>query len=126
MKKWFILKGIKIALFVAAGVLLMGYATMSLWNWLIPELFHGPYITFCQAFGLFILAKILFGGFKGRGGCWGGHCGGNRGGYWKQRFESKMSNMTQEEREKFRKHMSERCRTGWGGWNKEKEESNQE
>lgn len=119
MKRWYIFKGIKIAVLVAAGALLMGYIMMSLWNWLVPVLFNGPHLTFVQAIGLFVLSKMLFGGFKGRGGCWGGHCGGgwHRGGHWKQRFDEKMANLTPEEREKFRKHMSDRCR-GWD-WNKE-------
>ncbi|MBL7891710.1 MAG: hypothetical protein JNL63_03705 [Bacteroidia bacterium] len=112
MKKWYILKGIKFALLAAAGTLLMGYIMMSLWNWLVPALFSGPHITFIQAFGLFILSKMLFGGFKGRWG--GGHCGCGHGGHrWKQRMEEKMSKLTPEEREKFRKHMSERCRGEW-------------
>jgi hypothetical protein len=31
-----------------------------LWNWLMPHLFNLPYITFWQAFGLNMLAGILF------------------------------------------------------------------
>ncbi len=108
MKNWFILKGIKIALFVIAGVFLMGYIVLSLWNCLVPELFHGPHLTYIQALGLLILSKILFGGFKGKG--WRGNCGcGHRNGRWKERFEDKMSKLSPEEREKFRKHMSDRC-----------------
>ena len=37
---------------------------MYLWNWLIPDLFNGPVITFWQAFGLILLSKILFGGLE--------------------------------------------------------------
>ncbi len=110
MKRHYIFKGIKIALFVAGAVLLIGYVVMRLWNHLVPELFHGPAIGFCQAVGLLILSRILFGGFKGRG-C-GRHCGAGRWrGGWKKRFEEKLSNLTPEEREKFRKHMSDRCNT---------------
>ena len=33
---------------------------MWLWNWLVPELFNGPTITFWQSAGLFVLCNILF------------------------------------------------------------------
>jgi len=118
MKKWYIMKGVKIAFFVLIGIFLMGYIVMSLWNWLVPDLFHGPVISYCQAFGLLILSKILFGGFKGR------HCG--PGGHWrhkrhewKRRWEEKMANMTPEEREKFRRQLKDRCRN----WDWDKTES---
>lgn len=42
---------------------------MLLWNWLMPPLFGLVTISFWQAIGLFILARILFGSFgwgKGR------------------------------------------------------------
>ncbi len=38
------------------------FVTMSLWNALIPMLFHGPVLTFWQTAGLFILSKILLTG----------------------------------------------------------------
>jgi hypothetical protein len=31
-----------------------------LWNWLMPELFHLPAVTFWQALGITTLANILF------------------------------------------------------------------
>jgi len=39
---------------------ILGYPLMLLWNWLIPELFHLPTISFWQAIGLNILSSILF------------------------------------------------------------------
>ncbi len=94
------------AMFFIFGTAL-GFVTMGLWNWLVPVLFHGPVITFWQAIGLFILSKILLGGFKGKGGRhgggpWGGR-GGMRGEYMRKRFEERMSHMSEEEKEKFRK-----------------------
>lgn len=80
------------------------YIVMSLWNWLIPDLFNGPYLNFWQAGGLLLLSKILFGGFKGgsdkhhKGGC-----GPGRG--WKNRFKE----MSPEEREAFK----EKWRNKW-------------
>ena len=34
---------------------------MLLWNWLVPELFNGRMITYWQALGMLILARILTG-----------------------------------------------------------------
>lgn len=54
--------------YVGFGLLGLGFVafaiwlTMSLWNWLVPELFNGPVIGYWQTAGLFILAKILFAG----------------------------------------------------------------
>ncbi|MCB0481571.1 MAG: hypothetical protein KDC83_09070 [Flavobacteriales bacterium] len=54
---------------VTAMAILFGYIIMSLWNWLMPELFDLPVISYWQAVGLFILAKFLFGfGSSGGGG----------------------------------------------------------
>jgi hypothetical protein len=96
----------------------LSYATMALWNHLMPAIFGLTVITFWQAFGLLVLSKILFSGFHKGGGCWGGRCGRgghwghHRGGYWRKRWENKMANMTPEEREKFKAGMS-KC--GWYG-----------
>jgi hypothetical protein len=87
---------------------------MLLWNWLVPTLFHGPVIGYLEAAGLMILGRLLVGGFGGKhhhghhGGRWG-----QKGGYWKRRWEDKMANMTPEEREKFKLGMN-KC--GWGKW----------
>ncbi len=98
--KFMILKGLKVIAGITFFVLLFGFGTMHLWNWLIPALFHGPIISFCQAIGLIILSKILFGGFHGR---WSGkgHCGHNRN-HWKQRMEERIATMSPEEKEKFK------------------------
>jgi hypothetical protein len=82
---------------------------MSLWNALIPTLFHGPLVTFWQAAGLLVLSKILFGGFRGRHGHgWHGRHGRWRGEMWRRKWES----MTPEERERLRAKFKHRC--GWG------------
>jgi hypothetical protein len=41
-------------------VILFGYPTMLLWNWLMPTIFNLPYIGFWQACGINLLASILF------------------------------------------------------------------
>ncbi len=48
-----------IGLIVLLG-LLFTLPVMWLWNWLMPDLFGLSTITFWQAFGLSILARILF------------------------------------------------------------------
>ncbi len=59
--------GLTIAGIIGAVVIafLFGYFVMLLWNWLLPPLFHAGTINYWQAFGLVILAKILFGGMGG-------------------------------------------------------------
>ncbi len=49
------------------GVIAFGSIVMLLWNALMPVIFHLPAITFWQALGLFLLAKILFSSFRGGG-----------------------------------------------------------
>lgn len=53
-----------LGLFFAAFLgLAFGYFVKLLWNWLMPSLFALRAITYWEAFGIVILAKILFGGF---------------------------------------------------------------
>ena len=44
---------------VAIVMVLLGYPVMLLWNWLMPEIFGLPEITFWQAIGINILSAIL-------------------------------------------------------------------
>jgi hypothetical protein len=98
----FMNKGLTIVKWTVVCVLfvfLFGYITQVLWNWLVPVLFNGPYISFWQALGLLVLSKILFGGFYGKKG----------GPYeWKQRYYQKLSHMSPEERERFKARMREK------------------
>jgi hypothetical protein len=112
-KSFWLFKAIKIAFAVTAFFFLVGFVTMNLWNWLIPVLFKGPIISFCQAIGLLALAKILFGGF-GRGS----RCGGRRFGHnrWQQKMQERFANMTPEEKEKFKAKMQGRCGNRFGNF----------
>ena len=85
--------------FVAGG----GFAVMTLWNAILPSVITvvGT-LTYLQAVGLLILCRILFGGFRGRGGQGHGYRGGAP---WRQ----KMMSMSEEEREKFKAQWKERC-----------------
>src|SRR5688500_16311059 len=84
-------------LFVAVG----GALVSHLWNWLLPQLFGWPEITFWQAVGLLALCRILFGGY--------GFRGRDRSGAW-GRAGGRGEQMTPEERERFRQGVRER----WG------------
>ncbi|MEE4197284.1 MAG: hypothetical protein V2I54_06540 [Bacteroidales bacterium] len=66
-----LVKGLRIFGFVILGAigvaflaLIFGYFVMLLWNWLMPMLFNLTTITFWQAVGIVILARLIFGGFK--------------------------------------------------------------
>jgi len=111
MKGKWIAKCILMGILAIGFFFALGFVVMYLWNWLMPELFGLKVISYCQAFGLLILAKLLFGGFKGR---WHGRCGGGCGGRgnWKSRWEDKWMQMTPEEREKLKKGFGGKC--GWG------------
>jgi len=80
----------KFPLIVAAVILIKAGIILLLWNALIPDLFHGPVLTYPQALGLTVLAKLLFGfqGFR--------HFGGPP--WWKARW----AGLSPEEREKLR------------------------
>ena len=71
--------------------LLFGFFVMLLWNWLMPDIFNLPVIGYWQAWGLVVLAHLLFkGGHRHR---WAyGHHGTER---WKEKF-----------RHHFREHMA--------------------
>jgi hypothetical protein len=78
-------------LLVLVGIGVLGWAVMTLWNWVMPALFVGARtIDFAHALGLLVLSRILFGGFRGHGG-------------WRaRRHWRKWEAMTPEERERFR------------------------
>ncbi|MBT1687936.1 hypothetical protein [Dawidia soli] len=91
-------------------VLVVGWVVQILWNWLVPVLFHGPFITYAQALGLLVLSKILFSGIGGKR--YADECKPSNGApYWKQRFYEKFSTMKPEDREAFKQKMKEKwCR----------------
>jgi hypothetical protein len=51
--------------FAALFALVFGFVVKWLWNWLMPALFGLGVITYWQAFGIVLLAKLLFGSFGG-------------------------------------------------------------
>ena len=96
-------RGLKFVLFVPVAILvaaLVCLLVMSLWNWLMPEVFGLHAITFWQALGLLILSRLLLGRFHGRG----------HSNHWRHRMRQRLDQMTPEEREKFFAGVRGRCR----------------
>jgi hypothetical protein len=56
-------KGLLDIMFIIA-IFLLGWIVQLLWNALIPELFHGPWLSYWQSVGLLLLSRILV-GFRG-------------------------------------------------------------
>jgi len=93
-------RGARFVLFALVVAAVLSFVVMSLWNWLMPALFASHRISFWQALGLLVLAKILFGGFRGRHPPPMG---------WRGRMMERWARMTPEEREKFQEGMKGRC-----------------
>lgn len=92
MKKNQAVRIVKMIVIAAVAVPVFGLIVMSLWNWLMPSLFDVHPVGFWQALGLFLLSRILFGGFGGDGG--------RR--HWRHRMMERWERMSPEERERFR------------------------
>jgi predicted tellurium resistance membrane protein TerC len=82
-----------------------GAVLMLLWNWLVPDIFGGPQLTLLQAIGLLVLSKLLFGGL-------GNRSSSHKKEMWKKHYESKLSKMNSEEREKFKESLKQCFKKG--------------
>lgn len=98
--------GFKYAGFGVLGVAaVFGFTlvVMWLWNWLVPEVFNGPALTYWQTLGLLILSKILFSGIGGGKGDKSAHVRKQRceddfpKSRWRQKFEAKMNGKVEKE-----------------------------
>ena len=94
MKKRIIRKIPIVIALAALGIFTFTGIVMLLWNGILPGVLHVGAITFWQAAGILLLAKILFGSHRGRGRMAGAWC--------KSRMMRKWADMTPEEREKLR------------------------
>ena len=93
--------GIAAFLAMAAAVFVVVTAVvMQLWNWLIPGLFGTHAIDFWQAAGLLLLVRLLVGRLRGPWG-WRSH--------WRSRMRGRWESMSEEDRERFRRGMRQRC-----------------
>src|SRR5688572_11829692 len=103
-QRTFVLKKVLFFIVIAvAAIIVFGGTVMLLWNNILVEVLNISRITFGQALGILVLAKILFGGWRGG---WGG---GRH--HWKNKMREKWSAMTPEEREKFKEQWQKRCGT---------------
>lgn len=95
-----------IPVIVLAIVAVLALAVYGLWNGVVTDVLGLKAITYWQALGLLVLARILFGGFPRRGG-------GPFGPPWRQRMMMKRwESLTLEQRDQMRKEMRER----FGDW----------
>jgi len=87
---------------LAAALAAGSAAVWLLWNWLMPEIFKLPAISFWQAMGLLVLSRILVGG-------WGGRKSHHKPYFAKEALKEKLMHMTDEERQKFKEEWKQRC-----------------
>jgi len=97
-------RGVKIAMIAPVAFVALGFLVMLLWNWLVPTVLGGRTINFWQAWGIFFLCKLLFGGFNGGPG--------RRG---QKRLRERWQHMTPEERARFCQGISGRPEAGAPG-----------
>ncbi len=95
---------LQVLMFLIIAIAGFGEAVHHLWNWLMPELFHLPLITFWQGVGLLALSWVLFGGWRGFRGP-----GRGRGAHWRHQMSERWERMSPEERAKFREGMRGGC-----------------
>ena len=85
---------------------------MLLWNWLVPDLFNGPQISYLQALGLLALSKIITWGLWSRGHQ---NYGQTSHSSWRDKFQDKLNSIDPAEREAFKQKMKEK----WCSWEKQ-------
>lgn len=93
------------------------FATMSLWNWLVPEIFDGPVIGFGQTAGLMLLVCMF--SWIAIGGKHGHHHHHDRMHWkkrwknkWKHRWDKDWCNMSEEERAEWKRNFKETGNAG--------------
>lgn len=97
-----------IPVFILAFVGALSAAVYGLWNHVLVDVVAVKAISYWQAVGLLLLARILFGGWPGRGG----RCGPP----WKERMMAKRwESLDPAQREKMTA-MREEMRRRFGDW----------
>jgi Ca2+/H+ antiporter, TMEM165/GDT1 family len=86
------------------GIFAVSAVVMLLWNWIIPGISPFLAITYWQAMGLFILSRILFGGFR-----FARHHHGQRHPFMHEQFKDRFMDMNDEERQQFKNQWKQRC-----------------
>ena len=85
-------------LFIFAVLVPLGFIITALWNNILAVIVPVGLINFWQALGLFLLSRILFGGFPGKPG-WAGH---RRRRQEMQEMRNKWFNLSPEEKKNFK------------------------
>lgn len=87
----------------ALFIFVLGNVIVFLWNEILVDLTGFKAIQFWEAIGLFVLTRILFGGFRF----------GSRARAWKNKnkrhWRNKWMNMNEEERAEFKEKWRARC-----------------
>jgi Ca2+/H+ antiporter, TMEM165/GDT1 family len=93
-----------IPVFILAFLALFSFAVFGLWNHVLVDVLGVKAISYWQALGILVLARILFGGFPfKRGGP------GPFGPPWRQhKMQEYWQMLTPEQREKIREDMRQR------------------
>lgn len=95
-------KGLFFLAMAALFFFVLGNVIMFLWNTILVKATGVNPLNFWESIGLFVLARILFGGFRF----------GPRSRAWRKRkwaWREKWRNMSEEEREEFKRKWKERC-----------------
>lgn len=92
---------------MAIGLFAVSAVVMLLWNWIIPTVSTLTALTYWQAMGLFVLCRILFGGF--RFGFRKHHRGFHQHIERHAPFKDRFMEMSNEERQQFRSQWKQRC-----------------
>jgi len=98
MNKIFWFRAMGILMFLAM-IAVFSVIAMLLWNALMPEIFGLSALSYWQAAGLLVLARILFGGLGL--GHWGARGGHGFHHYHGNALREKWLNMSDEERKEF-------------------------
>jgi hypothetical protein len=86
------------------GIFAVSAVVMLLWNMILPAISTFKAITYWQAMGIFILSKILFGGFR-----FGRHHRQVHRQINRSAFNQKLMEMTDEEKQQFKNQWKKHC-----------------
>ena len=85
---------------IPIGIGLLVWVVMFLWNAILPDVIGVSTISYWQALGIFVLSKILFGGFKG---------GPSKRGRFRNKPTDKFMEMTDDQKASFKSEWRSRC-----------------
>lgn len=101
-----LIKGLFVLGMIALFVFILGQVIMYLWNEILVEATGVRPLTFWKSLGLFVLARILFGGFRSS----------SRPSRWsrkKKAWKEKWRNMSEEERVEFKSKWKNRRKNNY-------------